>query len=286
MATILMPIPDRDFDPTEVAVTWSVLTRLGHVVVFATPDGQLAEADTLMLSGQGLDFWGFLPGLRRLVLVGRLLRANREARHAYAALRQDAGFRSPASWAAARLLDCDGLVLCGGHRARGMRPYLESPILHAIVADAFDADRPVGAICHGVLLVARSRDANGRSVLYGRRTTALTWKLERTASRIGRIVRFWDPTYYRTYPDGPEAGSGFMSVQQEVTRALAQAEDFQDVPAGTPESRAKASGLLRDRWDDPGPAFVVRDGNYVSARWPGDTYSFARTIANVLSELA
>jgi hypothetical protein len=27
---------------------------------------------------------------------------------------------------------------------------------------------------------------------------------------------------------------------------------------------------------------VVRDENYVSARWPGDTHSFARTFAEVL----
>jgi hypothetical protein len=27
---------------------------------------------------------------------------------------------------------------------------------------------------------------------------------------------------------------------------------------------------------DDGPAFVVEDGNYLSARWPGDAYLFAR----------
>jgi hypothetical protein len=32
-----------------------------------------------MLTGEGLDPWGFMTGLRRLTLVGRVLRANRAA---------------------------------------------------------------------------------------------------------------------------------------------------------------------------------------------------------------
>ena len=39
MARVLIPIPRRDFDPTEVAISWEVLTYLGHEVVFATPGG-------------------------------------------------------------------------------------------------------------------------------------------------------------------------------------------------------------------------------------------------------
>ena len=64
--------------------------------------------------------------------------------------------------------------------------------------------KPVGAICHGVLAAARSIDpTSGRSVLHGRRTTALTWQLERTAWMIARRTRFWDPDYYRTYIEQP-----------------------------------------------------------------------------------
>jgi hypothetical protein len=36
--------------------------------------------------------------------------------------------------------------------------------------------------------------------------------------------------------------------------------------------------------DDDRPAWVVRDGSYVSARWPGDVHTFARTFAAVLDE--
>jgi hypothetical protein len=33
---------------------------------------------------------------------------------------------------------------------------------------------------------------------------------------------------------------------------------------------------------DDGPAFAVHDGNYVSARWPGDAYLFARGFRDLL----
>jgi len=73
-----------------------------------------------------------------------------------------------------------------------------------------------------------------------------------------------------------------MSVQQEVTRALARPEDFRDVPKDDPQYRRKTSGLVRDSIEDESPAFVVRDRNYVSARWPGDVYTFAKTFAGML----
>jgi putative intracellular protease/amidase len=256
VANVLIPIPSRDFDPTEVAVSWSVLRRLGHSVVFATPDGRMGRADDLMLTGEGLDLWGFIPGLRRLTAAGLVRRGN-----------------------------FDGLLLPGGHRARGMREYLESEILQKVVSEFFAAGLPVAAICHGVLLAARSRAVDGQhSVLLGRRTTALTWALERKGWTAGRIFRFWDPNYYRTYDDGPGKPAGYMSVQQEVTRALARPEDFLDVPTDAPDYRRKTGGMVRDTWDDDRAAFVVRDGNYVSARWPGDAHTFARRVAEVLAE--
>jgi putative intracellular protease/amidase len=144
----------------------------------------------------------------------------------------------------------------------------------------------VAAVCHGVLAVARSIDpATGRSVLHGRRTTALTWPLEKTAWNIARRTRFWDPGYYRTYPEEPGQPEGYMSVQQEVTRALADPADFLGVPAVAPDFRRKTSGRARDSMTDAGPAWVVRDGRYVSARWPGDVHTFAQTFAEVLDEV-
>ncbi len=34
---VLLPLPDRDFDVTEVAVPWAILRDAGHQVVFARP---------------------------------------------------------------------------------------------------------------------------------------------------------------------------------------------------------------------------------------------------------
>ncbi len=284
MAVVLMPIPALDFDPTEVAVSWQVLSAAGHRVVFATPSGQPGRADDVMVTGRGLDPWGGVPGLRRLVVVGHALRADARARRAYAALLDDEAFRSPLHWGAARRGDYDALVLPGGHRARGMRPYLESPEVQQIAVDAFGAAKPVGAICHGVLVAARAVDpATGHSVLYGHTTTALTWALEQKAWGVAHWTRFWDANYYRTYVEERGQPWGYMSVQQEVTRALADPSDFKDVEKGAPDRRRKTSGRARDTPDDARPAWVVRDGAYVSARWPGDAHTFARTLADVLA---
>ena len=134
-----------------------------------------------------------------------------------------------------------------------MREYLESAILQRVVAGFFDAGKPAAAICHGVVLAARSiSPRSGRSVLHGRRTTALTWSLERSAWRVSRYLgRWWDRDYYRTYVEQAGDPAGYRSVQAEVTRALARAEDFLDVPAAAPDRWRKASGLFRDSIDDP-----------------------------------
>src|SRR5581483_4683882 len=110
----------------------------------------------------------------------------------------------PLRYAELRVGDFDALLLPGGH-AKKMRQYLESHELQNFVADFFDSGKSVAAVCHGVVLAARSRSKKtGKSVLHGRKTTALTWKLERTAWLLSRfLIRFWDPHYYRTYLEEP-----------------------------------------------------------------------------------
>jgi putative intracellular protease/amidase len=283
VAVVLIPVPELDFDPTEVAVSWKVLSDLGHEVSFSTPDATRGRGDDLMVTGRGLDFWGFVPGLSHLVGIGRLLRADADGRAAYDELLRSPAFLHPIRWSDIDSATFDGLLLPGGHRARGMRRYLESDTLQEIVVTAFRDDKPVAAICHGVLLAARSIDpTTGRSVLHGRRTTALTWALEHRAWSVARISRFWDPNYYRTYNEEVGQPSGYMSVQQEVTRALARPEDFLDVGPDTPDAALKSSGRARDTIDDERPAFVVEDGTYISARWPGDVHTFAKRFASVL----
>jgi putative intracellular protease/amidase len=283
LARVLIPTPAVDFDPSEVAVSWQVLTQRGHNVVFATPSGEMARGDELMLTGEGLDPWGLVPGLERAVIMGRFLGADRAARVAYAQMEQAPEFRAPIRWDEINLAAVDGVLLPGGHRARGMRGYLESELLQGTVVEAFGRGMPVAAICHGVLLAARSTDpATGRSVLYGRKTTCLTWSLERRAWHVARITRFWDPDYYRTYKERPGQPAGYMSVQAEVTRALAAKDDFQDVSPDDPFAAKKTSGRYRDTLEDERPAFVVQDGSYLSARWPGDVHTFASRFAAIL----
>jgi hypothetical protein len=73
VATVLIPIPSKDFDPTEVAVSWKVLKRLGHSVVFATPAGREGSANDIMLTGEGLP----LGLLARIATPGRVRQDGR-----------------------------------------------------------------------------------------------------------------------------------------------------------------------------------------------------------------
>jgi putative intracellular protease/amidase len=209
MARVLMPLPARDFDPSEAAVSWRVLASAGHKVSFATPDGRPGIADDIMLTGRGLDPWGAVPLLRNLPAVGLALRANGCARKAYAEMITDPDYLAPQRWDAVDPASFDALLLPGGHRARGMREYLESEVLQRLVVSFFEAGKPVAAICHGVLLAARSiSKRTGRSVLWGYRTTALTWTLENSAWSLAAscdsgIRTTIGPIWSRT--DNPEA---------------------------------------------------------------------------------
>jgi protease I len=140
-----------------------------------------------------------------------------------------------------------------------MRPFLESETLHAYVARHVKADRPLGAICHGVLVVARARDGNG-SVLRGRTTTALPASMELSA---WALTCMWLGNYYRTYKE---------IVQAEVSAAIGEKGRFVAGP----------KSLRRDDPDHLERGFTVRDGNYLSARWPGDAYRFAHEFLELL----
>lgn len=150
MATILMPIPSRDFDLCETGVPWRVLSTRGHHVVFATPDGEPGAADERVVSGRGLG-----P-------LAAVLRADRNGRAACDAMIASREFQQPLTYQAAVEQPFDALLLPGGH-AKGMRPYLESALLQHAVLAFFAVGKPVAAICHGVLLAARALTPTGRS---------------------------------------------------------------------------------------------------------------------------
>ena len=281
--TVLIPLPSADFDPTHVVVCWQVLRAAGIKVEFATQDGQPSAADGLMLNGEGLDFWGGLPLLRQFKLLGLLLRADVEVRRGYQQLLEDQAFQQPHSFSRLRASRFAGLLLSAGHRPKSMQAYLEDPELLGFVAGFFATERPVAAIAHGVLLAARSIKSDGRSVLHGRKTTALPWGMERDAWNLTRFLgRVWEPNYYRTYAELPGEPEGHRSVEAEVTRALARPTDFLSAPRDVPDYFRKATGLYRDSLKDSRPAWVVCDGNYISARWAGDAHTFAQMFAERL----
>jgi protease I len=246
MATILMPLPSQGFDPSETGIPWRVLGDLGHRIVFATPDGQPGVADRLMVTGQGLG------------LLASVLKADQNGLAAHEAMVASSEFCSPLRYEAIAGLSFDALLLPGGH-AKEMKPYLESPLLQRVVAECFALDKPVGAICHGVVLAARSKAPSGKSVLHGRKTTALLRRQELIA---WNLTRLYLGDYYRTYP---------VTVEDEVRAALAQPDDFRPGPLS----------ILRDTPERPN-GFAVIDRNYVSARWPGDAYGFSRVLAGLL----
>lgn len=245
---ILMPLPDRDFDATEVSVPWKLCTRAGHEVVFATErGGERPACDPKTLRGAVFDLFG----------------AARDVRGFYAELERAPEFEKPVAWDALEPRDYDGIWLPGGH-APGMRQYLGSETLQDFVARFWKLERPVAAICHGVLVLARARDPdNGRSILASSRTTCLPKYTEQsaylaTAWKLGR--------HFRTYP---------AYVEDEVRAAL---ED--------PDAQFERGPLVLDVRHvvaaHPESAFVVEDGRYVSARWPGDAEPLARRFLELL----
>ena len=240
---VIIPLPDRDFDVTEVAVPWRLLTRRGIDVAFATERGETPAADPLLLRG---------------VLFGQL-GAEREPKAFYRELQTTGAFKQPMKWSDIEPAAFDGMILPGGH-AKGMRQYLEGEALRKKVLEFWALRRPVGAICHGVIVLARTADpVTGRSVLFDRRTTCLPKYMEKTAYYL-TAWKLGD--YYRTYPE---------YVEDEVKSVLAHPEQFVRGPMHLTE---------RGTADNDKPAFVVDDGHYLSARWPGDAYKFANVFAD------
>ena len=248
MARVLLPLPDRGFDVTEVAVPWYLLRSAGHKVVFCTERGDVTpSADVLLVTGA----------------VPAPLRARPQPCAFYRELERDDAYQAPTSWHDVDPADYDGLLLPGGH-APPVRQYLESECVQRHTTTFFALGRPVGAICHGALVAARSRDpSTHQSVLYERTTTCLLKYQEWS----GWAMTFWKyGRYYRTYS---------RYVEDEVRAALRY-----------PDRQFKTGPLTltaRDSETDSRPAFVEVDGAYVSARWPGDAYTFTRTFEKLLS---
>ncbi len=232
---VIIPLPDRDFDTTEVSIPWKHFVEAGLDVTFSTETGKMGQTDPRLLTG---------------VIFGQL-GAKPDAIAAYRELEKIEAFRHPIPYESIDTQEYDLLLLPGGH-AKGMRQYLESKVVQDKALEFFKQNKVVGAICHGVLVLARTIDPETRrSVLYGRRLTALTKRLE----RAGYYLTSWRlGDYYRTYPE---------YVEDETVKVLKQRSDFMH------------GGSMRK-------PFVVEDGNLITARYPEDAHLFAQTLVDRL----
>ncbi len=234
---ILIPLPDHDFDPTESATPWKVCTERGWDAVFATENGAVAAADHRLLMG---------------ILRGPL-GAGPKGLAAYQAMSQSEAYRHPIRYADIDPSQFEAVSLTGGH-APGMKQYLESKVLQEKVVDFWKQGKVIGAICHGVLVLARALDPDtGRSILYGSKVTALTKDLEMT----GYGLTFWLlGRRYRTYD---------CYVADEVRGVLKDPQDF----------KSSLAMLI---------PFVVVDGRLVTSRWPLDAMAYSRKWAGMIEE--
>lgn len=228
---ILIPLPNNDFDLTEVAVPWKLFIQKQYKIVFATENGNRAHCD---------------PKLIRGVIFGQL-GATQEAIGYYRQLEQYPAFLHPIRYTDIEPETFDALVLPGGH-AQGMRQYLESKTLQAVVLRFFQLHKTIGSICHGSIVLSRTiNPATGKSIIHQRKLTGLTKFLE----RLAYYITFWKlGNYYRTYP---------AYVQDEVKQNLANKQQF-------------------ETGGNPFVPYVCVDDNLITARWPKDAFLFANTI--------
>jgi len=247
---ILIPLPDHDFDPTEVCVPWKLLTLDGYTTVFATEKGVKAQCDQMLVRPEG-------------VLFGQL-GAEEEAKQFYKEMEATDNFCNPIQWSDINVADYAGMLLGGGH-APGMKQYLESATLQEKVSQFWALKRPLAAICHGALLLSRCKDQNtGKSVLFNCHTTTLPKYME----NLGYYLTRWKHgPLFRTYE---------IHCEDEVRTFLENPEtQFQGGPV--------TIGMKGNAYDtESGPGFVYVDKNYVSGRWPGDAYVLGRKFIEVL----
>lgn len=221
---ILIALSNKDFDVTEVAIPWKIFKEKGYSVSFVTQDGQQGHPDPLLLTG---------------VIFGQL-KAKPEAIQAFRALEKDDAYRNPGSYANIEVSHFDLIHLPGGH-AKGMIPYLEDKILQQKVLEFYQQKKIIGAICHGSLILTRTKDPKtGKSIVYNRKITGLIKKLE----KIAYYITAWKMgDYYRTYPEYTE---------DEIRAGLRSPEQFK-------------TGYFN--FFKP---FVCEDDNLITARWPED----------------
>jgi protease I len=264
---VLIPLPHYGFDPTEAAIPFISMKEYNNInITFTTPDGKIAECDQILIHGKGLGI--FAP----------MLRADTTAVEAYNQMVQSTEFKHPVAWSDIQIDEYDILLLPGGHAAES-RQYLDSSLVQGWASKFFYDNKIVAAICHGTLIPGRAKqlagENKGKSLLWGRTTTGLTrgqelYGLYMTYLTLGR--------YYQTYPEFNTLSYTF-TMCDELKSYLKNPEN--DYFCGNYNFFARIP-TFRDSKYDTSKSFIHVDGNYLSARWPGDVNKFSQKLVEMI----
>lgn len=178
-------------------------------------------------------------------------------------MKQSRACQKPLSWDQLDLSNYNLVFLPGGHE-KGVRQIIDSPKIHSLLAAYVPLTRKpsahaLAAVCHGVMVLANTKDASGKSVLHDKTTTALAGGHEQGIFWATRAVL---GDYYKTY------GAESESVEESVKKVLDE-----------PEKQWKGSLGFSP--------LVVRDErfNYVSARFPGDVPEMCKVLVEMVDGL-
>ncbi|MFJ1268227.1 type 1 glutamine amidotransferase domain-containing protein [Legionella lytica] len=248
---VIINLPLRGFDPTETAIPWYFLSKANIPVTFATPNGQPAYADERMTC-QGLG------------LLSPFLMTRKNVLQKYKEMTCTKEFQHPHSYQEIDTNSIWGMVFPGGH-GEGIKSMLESTVLYQKIVECFDQNKVIAALCTGVLTVARSIDPKTqKSVLFDRKTTAVTRWMELSG---WYLTHHFFNDYYRIYP---------ITAQDEIQQLLKKTNQFFTGKARVFPMQFTNNFLYSQ--------FTVQDGNYLSARWPGDCYRFALELVHLVQK--
>ncbi|KAH6900623.1 class I glutamine amidotransferase-like protein [Thelonectria olida] len=243
---VLIMMADYGHDPTETTVPYVAFRDAGFVVEFATENGKGPECDRVLLQGLGQ----------------KLLGAKKSVVRDYTTMVASEPCQRPHAWSTPGFsLDEFALVFLPGGHDKGVKQILDSATVHSLLAAYFPQTRRpgskgIGAICHGVLVLAKTKHVDGKSVLSACSTTTLPARFEQVAFWGTRLFM---GDYYKTY------GAGSENVEQSIKDCLNE-----------PDKQYKCSIGLSP--------FVVEDEehNYISARFPGDAELMARKLVDLV----
>jgi len=232
---------DNGQDPSECALAWKGLKDAGFRIDVATEHGAVPTADTRLVAKS---------------LFKAVLGPKEAWTKVYKDFEASYEFTHPLSWSALDFStdSYDALILPGGHD-KPIKQYLESETLHTHLSTFWPrtqrsaAVKPgvVGAICHGVLVLAFAK------LLHDVESTTLPQFMEGSAQGVASLWGLGH--YYRTYPG--------KWTHEDVVGAMEKPEQYKRGPTSMSSSFVHVDPTYR----------------YVSGRWPGDTEEFAQKIA-------